>query len=44
MIHTSYGRDSGRCENFTTAVVQKTITTTAILQHIITTAVLQQTI
>ena len=26
MIHKSYGRDSGRCRTFTTAVVQQTIT------------------
>ena len=27
MIHKSYGRDSGRCGAFTTAVLQQTITT-----------------
>ena len=30
MIHKSYGRDSGRCGAFTTAVVQKTITTAVV--------------
>ena len=45
MIHKSYGRDSGRCWAFTTAVVQKTMTATAVVQLTnTTTAVVQQTI
>ena len=30
MIHKSYGRDSGRCGAFTTAVELKTITTAVV--------------
>ena len=53
MIHKSNGRDSGRCEAFTTAVVQRliflaelqsTITTTTVVQQTITTAILLQVI
>ena len=40
MIHRSYGRDSGRCGTFTTAVVQKNITA-AVVQKTVTTAELQ---